>query len=206
MNNQPITPHWAPKVSCTKVRRIYEADALGIRDEELIDEVGYALYARCQSILAVTEAHHGKVGCPQCGSVILREDRDHEDSIIRCAACGWQIPWVDYHRSYQGKQLYGANAVGIFHRFYERFPALDSASEKMLAIDQLLHEFHTGLKEYGRPVAANLLEGKLKEVIKFLDDRTYSSKSSDGLAVSQSGWRERLHSTSWAGNLLEQEK
>ena len=34
-------PRWAPRVPQDKVRRLYETDARGIYDDELIDDVGY---------------------------------------------------------------------------------------------------------------------------------------------------------------------
>jgi len=35
---------WAPRVNPSTIRRLYEIDARGIADEDLIDEVGYALF------------------------------------------------------------------------------------------------------------------------------------------------------------------
>jgi hypothetical protein len=51
---QSIRPRWAPRTPQAKIRWLYELDAQGITDEELIADVGYRLYSRCQSILAVT--------------------------------------------------------------------------------------------------------------------------------------------------------
>ena len=34
-----------------KIRRLYESDARGMLDEELLDDVGYGIYARCQDII-----------------------------------------------------------------------------------------------------------------------------------------------------------
>jgi hypothetical protein len=34
---------WARRVEQEKIRRLYETDARGIVDDELIDEVGYAM-------------------------------------------------------------------------------------------------------------------------------------------------------------------
>ena len=39
--------HWARRVSRAKVRRLYQSDALGLLDRDLLDEVGYGMYARC---------------------------------------------------------------------------------------------------------------------------------------------------------------
>ena len=53
-------------MSKRKIRRLYETDAMGIVDEELLDDVGLSLCLRCQSILAVSDARNGKVRCPGC--------------------------------------------------------------------------------------------------------------------------------------------
>ena len=38
---------WSPKLSRQILKRLYDKDAMGIKDEELANEVGYALYTRC---------------------------------------------------------------------------------------------------------------------------------------------------------------
>ncbi|HEY3341750.1 MAG TPA: hypothetical protein VGK81_07020, partial [Anaerolineae bacterium] len=68
--SEPILPHWAPRVKQNLIRRLYETDARGIYDEELIDEVGYALLARCEAFIAAVEASRGKVTCPACGASV----------------------------------------------------------------------------------------------------------------------------------------
>lgn len=54
------TPVWAPRVRQHKIRQLYEDDAKGIYDEGLINDVGYALLARCLSFIAANEATQGK--------------------------------------------------------------------------------------------------------------------------------------------------
>ena len=44
-------PRWAGRVPQHTIKRLYETDARGIYDEELIDEIGWGLHARCQSLL-----------------------------------------------------------------------------------------------------------------------------------------------------------
>jgi len=41
--NTPLLPRWAPRLPPGKIQRLYELDALGIQDDYLVDEVGYAL-------------------------------------------------------------------------------------------------------------------------------------------------------------------
>lgn len=188
---------WAAKVPQWKIRRLYETDARGLVDEEQIDGVGWALWHRCDSILTVTAAHHGLVRCPVCDTSIERHNRGAADELIICPTCGWQMPWTNYHRTYRGKQLFGANAVDVFKQYHQVFPAAQIPQAKMLLIDQLIHAFHVGLQDIGRPVAANLIEGSLTEVIRFLDTLTNGSSSATGLDDSRDTWRRTLDAASW---------
>ena len=99
---------WASRVNPALVRRLYETDARGIVDEELIDTVGHALYARCQSILQATEAHAGRVTSPECATLVVRASPPSDkDAILKCAGCGWRVRRADYFRTSQDKHLVG---------------------------------------------------------------------------------------------------
>jgi hypothetical protein len=185
---------WAPKLRPEKLRRLYELDAQGLADQELIDDVGYTLYSRCESILTVTEAFEGRVRCPGCGTVILRQSgTGPQEEILRCDHCSWQATWRDYHQSWRHRQLWGGNAVPAFQEFVRRFPSARDPGQKMLLIDQLIHAYHYDLRRqvYNRPAAANLIEGGLRQVIQFLDALSYGSRSTPGLAPAQVEWREK---------------
>ena len=79
---------WASPVNPKLTRRLYQTDAFGIVNEELIDVVGYALLARCQSILQATDAHAGRIICPECGTVVVRESKAGDsDAMLDCHAC-----------------------------------------------------------------------------------------------------------------------
>ncbi len=102
--------HWASRVNPILIRRLYQTDARGIVDEELIDAVGFALYARCESILQATEAHAGHIICPECGTLVKRDGGPWlKDAILECAQCGWQVPWEEYFKTYQHKHLVGGS-------------------------------------------------------------------------------------------------
>lgn len=189
--------HWAPKVSQIEIHHLYELDAQGIIDMDLIDEVGWSLWERCDSIMTVTAAHNGHVLCPACGMVIERQNPWSADEYVKCTKCDWQIPWETYHQSYRGKQLFGANAVDIFKAYHKAFPCAKAANEKMVLIDQLIHAFHIGLTEIGRPVAANLIEGSLRDVIHFLDKLTSGDASAAGIGDSRTTWQRTLAAAEW---------
>lgn len=189
---------WAPKVPQRKIRRLYATDAQGIIDDDQINEVGWALWERCDSILTVTAAHHGHIRCLSCGALIVRQSPWSADEDVICGACSWQMPWITFHQTYRGKQLFGANAVEVFKSYHEAFPQAQTAKAKMLYIDQLIHAFHVSLTEIGRPAAANLIEGSLGEVIRFLDALTVGSESAAGVGDSQAAWRQTLAAAPWS--------
>ena len=183
---------WAKKVPCDWIARLYAADA-AVADEALADQVGWALAARCDSIVAVTQAYEtGKLPCPRCGETIPLRDEQFS------CTCGFCATLAEFQKSYRGKQLYGANAMPVFRRFLREFPRADSYTEKMAAIDRLIHSFHLlhswRLSEseeaqaewtldtdpdtpLGRSTAVNLLEGSLTEVILFLEQLSANTGS-----------------------------
>lgn len=188
---------WASKVSPDKIGRLYRGEASGLLDEELLDEVAYAFYARCQSILTATEASAGRVACARCGEIILREGYD-KDQVLTCPACGWEVLWGSYYRSYKGKQLHGGGAVHIFEGYVARLPQVETPSAKMMLVDRIIHACHrywnrkTDALEYTRPVAVNLIEGHMKETVAFLDALAYGVEGVPDLDANREVWRKRL--------------
>jgi hypothetical protein len=192
-------PVWAPRVPQHKIRQLYETDALGIYDRDLIDEVGYALLARCEGFIAAVRAVAGEARCPCCGAVVSHTGRKEE--LLRCA-CGWELTWGAYFSTIQHKQLSGAEpVVRLFREYVAAYPAARTAREKMLLIDRLLHGFHWYYKDNSptRPVAVNLIEGRLGDVIAFLDSLTYGEHSTPGTKENCDVWNERVETArSWS--------
>lgn len=188
---------WAPRVSRSVIKRLYESDARGRVDEELLDEAFFGFLARCHSIRTATQAAYGRVACPRCGEVVLRQvgGAEEKEEPLRCAGCGWQTSWGAYHQTYRGKKLFGGNAAvsGVFDEFIRRAPGADSPHEKMLLVDWIIHEAHRavrgGREELHRPVAVNLIEGRMRELIAFLDELAYGPASTHGLRERAEEWR-----------------
>jgi hypothetical protein len=191
-------------VSKVKLRRLYQADAQGIVDQALIDDVGITLLLRCQAILDVAEARAGRVKCPRCAgslpegkepAIIQRQPvkGDARDELLTCPACGWQITWGEYAKSYQHQQLNSGGATPFFQEYLRRYPAARTPQQKMLAIDRLIHEFHYSLHQEPdlptRSVGPNLIQGKLGDVLRFLDELTYGPQSTEGLASTRRQWQ-----------------
>ncbi len=177
-------PRWAPRVAQHLISRLYENDARQIYDSELIDEVGYALLARCESFLAANRARKGDIRCPWCQARV--EKQEH----LQCA-CGWALPWADYFRTIQHKQLSGAEPVlQLFEEYVRSFDGARSLKEKVLLIDRLIHGFHRFYKSDAptRPVAVNLIEGRLGEVVAFLDELSAGETGTPGTAETRAEW------------------
>jgi len=195
---------WGRRVPKWKIRRLYEADASGIVDEELLDDVGITLLVRCRDIVAVREAREGKVKCHRCArqrrhTIIVREQGlkgDPRDEVLVCPVCGWTITWGEYHKSLKRKQLNSGGATTAFETFVRRYPSARTPQQKMLAIDQLIHEFHYAFRDRPdfptRPVGVNLIEGRLSDVVPFLDELSYGKGIPREADANRQAWRATL--------------
>ena len=170
---------WAKKVPQALITRLYNQSVSGICDDELADEVGWALYARCESIISATNGFERKIlTCLNCGKEVALTDNNFD------CPCGFHATWEEFKKSYKGKQLHAANALPIFITYRNDFPGMKTYGEKLICIDVLIHAFHIKNAYYkeldsydpedeevavNRPTGANLIEGTLTEVILFLD-------------------------------------
>ena len=200
----PARIRWAPKVRPDKIRRLYEQDARGIVDDDLIDDVGLAFHARCRSIVLVNS---GRVACPECGAVfkVTRtyreltkgETPDDPSAPAQCPtpACGWHTTIGAWRDSWRHRELHAGFGLPPLQAFAERYPLARTPRERMLMIDRLLHQFHTNLKaaKLGRPVAVNLIEGNIKQVRALLDSLTYGEGTIPEVQATHEEWLHRLH-------------
>jgi len=187
-------PEWSPRVPRYKIRRLYQSDAQGIQDNDLADQVGFALLTRCESFLEANQAVQGQAVCPVCSCLIPHGGQKEE--LLTCEACGWTLSWGAYYKTIQGKQLSGAAPViRLFKDFIHHFSAAHSYQEKMLQIDRLIHGFHWHQK-YGatRPVAINLIDGRLSDVLQFLDQLHEGEDISPRLRGLREQWQENSQS------------
>jgi hypothetical protein len=170
-----------------KIRRLYDNDAQGIIDEDLIDEVGYALYARCESVWMVTERR-----CPEC-----REKCQILNwRTMICSACGWSTSWEAYKRSYKGKRIHGGRAYEFFLTYMDEFGRARGPRQKMLAIDRVIHALHESLDQvWTTPASVNLIEGTRDEVIAFLDALAYGDTADPAMRSRKEEWRQKMSET-----------
>jgi hypothetical protein len=159
--------------------RLYESDAKGLRDEDLVDDVGWRLAARCHDVVLVSD---GKVVCPVCGSTFaVPWIGEPDERASACPGCGWSVTAGEYHETFRHADLYGVGAREAFADYAARFPRLTTYTEKMLTIDRLVHAVHKS----GNFAARNLFEGRARDVVATLDalaatgDPTRAARSTD---------------------------
>jgi hypothetical protein len=164
---------WAPKIRQAKIWQLYQNDALGTVDEDLVADVGYRLHQRCRSIWLAT---HQQVECPRCGAAFFTGEPGTwkpYPGVLTCptAGCGWETTAHDWHLSWRHRDLLGAAAMPAVETYLGDYPAARSAEERMVCIDQLIHAFHISLRtgKAGRSFANNLIEGSHEQVVELLD-------------------------------------
>ncbi len=197
MEPSGILPTWAPRVKQRLIQRLYESDAQSLLDENLLNEIGWALVERCKSFIAANLAVHGRAPCPVCGAIIEHQARP--ETILRCPACGWENTWKNYFHTIQHKQLSGAaEVIALFQDFIDRFTAAREAPHKMLLVDTLIHSWHWNVhfNTNTRAAGVNLIEGSYHEVVDFLDRLSCGPGSTPGVSPRHAEWREQVNYTS----------
>jgi hypothetical protein len=170
---------WAPKVSQAKIWALYQSNARGLSDETSIDDVGFTLLQRCQSIIMVTERRC--VVCPRCErTVCCSVERWSREQAILCPDCGWSASYGQYRDSWRHQDLQGGNAMYAFRAFAEGYERA-LPRERMLLIDRLINAFHWSLKHNRRhgPAATQLIAGSAEQVLALLE-RLAGNDSSAG--------------------------
>jgi len=186
---------WAPRVSQALIRRLYQTEGAGRLDEDLLEDVGIALFARCESILRLTDAYvRGVVSCPSCESRFqtpLHGRHRNKTMPVRCPSCGWETTWLAFKHTFDDKRLHAGNAEPVFREYVARYEHLRTPADKMQLIDWLLHEFHKvrGRGETGL-AASNLIQGTWQRVLVFLDDLAGLGPGDEA-----NGWRRRLEAS-----------
>lgn len=199
-NNSYQLPVWAPRLRKLQIEQLYQRSAQGLLDEELIDDVGYALYSRCTSMLQVSQAIRGNPPCPNCGAPAQLDSEP--DPFARCVSCGWACPWGLYQKTYQHKGLFAGGLEPFIQDFVRAFPAARSHRERMVLIDSLIHRFHwesEGVTD-GRPGATSLIEGKMKDIMAFLDRLSYGDHIPPEIEHTRAEWRRKWRENAWSNS------
>jgi hypothetical protein len=208
-DQHPSLLKWAERIRPEKIRRLYKLEAEGMLDEEFLNEVFYAVYDRCQSILSCTEAAAGRVKCPCCGTVIQRNDLsgrlESKAEIMVCSNCSWKSTWGEFHSSYQGRHLFAGGAGPAIQIFVDSVPKAKIARDKMLMIDTLIHAYHWEATENPtKPVAVNMIVGNIEGIIDLLEKLAYNQNEIE-MQRTKYAWEEqtRYADEKWHGNIYE---
>ncbi len=188
----PRNFHWAKRVSRRDIQRLYESDARGMLDQELLDEVHYAIHARVCDMFEVREAQQTeRVKCRKCGVPILQPFRmgsRHKGDVLKCEQCGWETTCGEFFESYSGKSLLPGSATDLFRDYLERFANTRTPVDKMLLIDWLIHQFHVMQGVARMPVGENVIEGTGDQVRELIETLASGPGSTPGRASVQE-WR-----------------
>ncbi len=191
MNKSESTVSWAPRVSRERILELYIKVASGNNDEELIEEIAQSFYNRCSDIIRIYER---RFACPQCREELPLPHLPGKDPM--CGSCGWQMSWKPFFRTYQGKQLsVNTDVTGITREYLSELPECKTPNEKMILIDALIHACHEwvrkGVTYYGRPLAVNFMEGKMDQVVAFLENLPYGPDSLPEMTEQFMEWRKQ---------------
>ncbi len=164
--------HWAAKISQRDIQRLYDSDAKGLLDEDLLEKVMYILHTRICDMFEVRQAQKtGRVKCRHCGAAVpqpLWYGGRFKDNPLRCEQCGWETTCGEFTESYKGKDMLPGSRTDLFQEFLERFPSARTPQEKMLLVDWLIHEFHVQSGVSSRLVAQNVIQGSRQQLIDLL--------------------------------------
>jgi hypothetical protein len=164
--------HWAGKGSRRDIQRLYESDAKGLLDEDLLNQVMVTIYVRICDMFEVREAQKlGRVKCRSCKAYIPQPyvmGGPNKNRPLVCEQCGWQTTCGEFYGSYTGKDMLPGSRTELFQEFLERFPAARTPQEKMLLLDWLIHAFHVQSGVSSRLVAMNVIQGSRDQLVQLL--------------------------------------
>lgn len=184
--------HWAKRVSRRDIQRLYESDAQGMLDEDLLDQIHYAIHTRVCDMFEVREAQQfGRVKCRNCGFDVPQPYRmggRNKGNVLECEKCGWQVTCGEYYDSYTGGSMLPGSVFYLFEDYLERFPKAKSAPEKMLLIDWLIHQFHILQGVARKAVGENVIQGTSDQVRELIEALASGPGSTQGLSSLQE-WR-----------------
>ena len=187
-------PTWAGRVPRRKIAELYKKDALGIRDEDLIDEVGIGLLVRIREIFRARDANSGLARCPLCRRGIVHNF--DKAFLLRCESCNWELAWSEYQKSFQGKHLIASGMTAFLKEYVQKYSVARSPQEKMILIDTLIHRYHWELEGgLTGPGARDLIGGKPQDVIDFLNQLSYGTRSNPEILATRQEWVDKVRAS-----------
>jgi hypothetical protein len=159
---------WAPMLPTQKLVRLYELDAAGRLDDELLDDVGWRIWERLTDVIRVT---NGRVRCPICGADMhVRVEGQDPDVPVPCPNGDWSVSERVWHQSWEHRNLNGN--CPEFARYVDAWPNARSRRDRMLLVDAVVHSIHVASRDDlpGNFAARNFLEGSRPKIVALLDE------------------------------------
>jgi ribosomal protein L37AE/L43A len=165
--------------------RLYDSDAAGMLDAELVDDVGWRLWERLSDVLRV---NRGDVRCPSCGTDFHVVDPfDDLEKVSTCPGCGWTVTVAAYGASKRKRDLHGNCPAYV--DYVERFPKATTPTQRMMMIDAVVHELHlTATGEPSNFAARNFIEGSRSTIVALLE-RLATGPGSTTAAAARERWQ-----------------
>lgn len=157
---------WPAKVSRNDLKRLYLSNAKMMTDEELLDDIGCTICARCKEskeIYNLMEAW--QIKCRFCGTI------HYGPGVLSCS-CGREYTYHSYRRSYREDNMPRGAASPLFDQFVIDWEGANTVEEKMRLIDNIIHECHVAIisGNKGRPTGINLIQGSKKQIIELIQE------------------------------------
>ena len=207
---------WVQRVEPSLIVRLYESDAKGFQDEDLVDEVGCAIFARAEDVITATLCVcYCKAKCPVCGEIISFDCSGGTFVVILECICGYTTTLTEYRKSFQGQKLTAYRALYAIEKFIQQYIKAKDYSSKMLAIDLLIHTFHNELQNkgchielqnrgYGRPIATNILYARTeRQLINFLNKLAYSDNNTPGILSNREQFFSNIYKSCISSHMQE---
>ena len=188
---------WAPPLPSGKLVRLYESNAIGLIDDEVLDDVGWRLWERLSDVGRVVR---GEVRCPGCGVIFqVRSAGRDVDDVVSCPSGDWSVTPRDWHRSWENRDLNGH--CPEFQHFVNLWPTASSPRDRMVLVDAIVHALHVSARHDlpGNFAARNFIEGSRPKVVALLDElaKGPGSQVAEGVRarweVARSRYRERYN-------------
>lgn len=110
----------SPRVKPWRIRRLYHFTRFGIYDDDLLLDVGWGLFSRCQDVLMRMKARSGQVPCPQCKNIVYRSKYTQQRQIqtprtsdhFACPGCAQALTWMDCKEALRNRpRCFTCNAI-----------------------------------------------------------------------------------------------
>jgi hypothetical protein len=96
------------------------------------------------------------------------------------------------------KHLFAGGMKPFLEEFVREFPHARTHSDRFILIDTLIHRYHwESVGKPSRPGACCLIEGKLKDIMPFLDALSYGDEVPDEVQATREAWRKEWRGSRW---------